>query len=134
VTADDGQRQLAAFSGPAFSTPTLSSIALTASPQNQPARSWRLLKSTSTGEGWGLRFFVKGDGQKTHSRAEKKDHENKSKKIKSGSGANPHNRAAQTHRKRKAQLRQQPQPSRTIACRLTRKRGRRTGHCPHRRC
>jgi hypothetical protein len=36
-----------------------------------PARG-DLLKSTSTGEGWRLRFFVKGDGQKTHSRAEKK--------------------------------------------------------------
>jgi hypothetical protein len=36
----------------------------------------RVLKSTSTGEGWGFRFFMKGDGQKTHSRAEKKDYEN----------------------------------------------------------
>ena len=27
-------------------------------------------------EGWGFRFFMKGDGQKTHSRSEKKDHEN----------------------------------------------------------
>jgi hypothetical protein len=32
-------------------------------------------------EGWRLRFLVTGDGQKTHSRAEKKDHENKYKKY-----------------------------------------------------
>jgi len=60
------------FSGPAFSASAFLSIALMASAQNQPAHSWRLLKSTSTGEGWGFRFFMKGDGQKTHSRAEKK--------------------------------------------------------------
>ena len=54
-----------------FCSPFLS-IALMAS-ANTPARPSRLLlKSTSTGEGWGLRFFMKGDGQKTHSRAEKK--------------------------------------------------------------
>ena len=52
-----------------------------ASAQDQPARSWCPLKTTPTGEGWGFRFFMKGDGQKTHSRAEKKDHENKYKKT-----------------------------------------------------
>jgi hypothetical protein len=68
----NGQRQLAAVfkSGIFFSA--FLSIALTASPQNQPARSWFPLKPTPTGEGWGFRFFMKGDGQKTHSRAEKK--------------------------------------------------------------
>ena len=39
---------------------------------HQPARSRFPLKPTPTGEGWRLRCFVKGDGQKTHSRAEKK--------------------------------------------------------------
>ena len=38
--------------------------------QARPSR--RLLKTTSVGEGWRLGFSVKGDGQKTHSRAEKK--------------------------------------------------------------
>ena len=39
----------------------------------RPARpSRRLLKTTSVGEGWRLGFSVTGDGQKTHSRAEKK--------------------------------------------------------------
>jgi hypothetical protein len=56
------------------------SIALTASPKTPARPSRLLLKTTSTGEGWRLGCFVKGDGQKTHSRAEKKDHENKYKK------------------------------------------------------
>ena len=47
-----------------------------ASAQNQPAPRGDLLKTTSTGEGWGFRCFMKGDGQKTQCRAEKKDHEN----------------------------------------------------------
>jgi hypothetical protein len=78
------------FSGPAFSAPALFSIALTASP-TAPARPL-VAPSEEHFHGGGLAapLFVKGDGQKTHSRAEKKDHENKSKKIKSGSRANPH--------------------------------------------
>ena len=64
-----------------------------ASAQSQPAHSWFPLKTTPTGEGWGLRFFMKGDGQKTHSRAEKKDYENYiTKKSDEGdSRADPHN-------------------------------------------
>lgn len=58
-----------------------------------PARpSWFPLKTTPTGEGWGFRFLMKGDGQKTHSRAEKKDYENyiTKKSDEGGSGADPH--------------------------------------------
>jgi hypothetical protein len=49
------------------------SVALTASPNHTspPARGFPL-KTTPTGEGWRLRFFVKGDRPNTHSRAEKK--------------------------------------------------------------
>ena len=39
----------------------------------KPARpSWCPLKTTPTGEGWRLGFFVKGDGQKTHKQSRKK--------------------------------------------------------------
>jgi hypothetical protein len=61
---------------PAFSAPALSSIALTALPRTPARLSWCPLKTTPTKEGWGRGFFVKGDGQKTHSRAEKKAYEN----------------------------------------------------------
>jgi len=54
-----------------FCSPFLS-IALTASATDPARPSWCPLKTTPTGEGWGLRIVVKGDGQKTHSRAEKK--------------------------------------------------------------
>src|ERR1017187_5353935 len=49
------------------------SVALTASPNHTspPARGFPL-KTTPTGEGWRLRFFVTGDRPNTHSRAEKK--------------------------------------------------------------
>jgi hypothetical protein len=58
-----------------FFCPPFLSIALTAS-ACQPAHLWLCpLKTTPTKEGWGLRFLVKGDGQKTHSRAVKKDYE-----------------------------------------------------------
>ena len=40
--------------------------------KHQPAHSWRLLKSTSTGEGWGLRFFVKGERRQTRVSSVKK--------------------------------------------------------------
>jgi len=62
----------ASFSMPAFSASAFLSVALMASAQSQPARSWFPPRIPPTGEGWGFRFFMKGDGQKTHSRAEKK--------------------------------------------------------------
>lgn len=59
-----------------FLTPRFSpSPSLPRRKTNPPTRG-DLLKITSTGEGWRLGFFVKGDGQKTQCRAEKKDHEN----------------------------------------------------------
>ncbi len=39
---------------------------------HQPARSWRLLKSTSTGEGWRLRFFREGRRTKDAQQSRKK--------------------------------------------------------------
>ena len=62
----------ASFSGPAFSAPRFSPSPSLPRRKTSPPTRGDLLKSTSTGEGWRLGFSVKGDGQKTHSRAEKK--------------------------------------------------------------
>jgi hypothetical protein len=70
--ARNGQRRLAAFSGPAFSAPALSSIALTASPQNQPARSRCPLKVTPTGEGLAAPLFREGRRTKDAQQSRKK--------------------------------------------------------------
>ena len=58
----------------------------------RPARlAWFPLKPTPMQEGWGFRCFMKGDGQKTHSRAEKKAYENYiTKKYQRDSGPDPH--------------------------------------------
>jgi len=64
--------KVASFSGPFFLPQRFCPSPSWRQPRNQPAHAWCPLKTTPTGEGWGFRFSMKGDGQKTHSRAEKK--------------------------------------------------------------
>ena len=78
----------ASFSVPAFFCPAFLSIALTASPQDQPARSWRPSEEHFHGGGLAARLSVKGDGQKTHKQSRKKKNmKTTSQKNNSGLGS-----------------------------------------------